>query len=329
MNPRRSLGWHIAALAVAGVVAYWVYSEREQTQGQGTVVLDANHDRLTKLTFENGPRRLEAVKRLGGSSGWMLTVSEQKTDQNQTRTETMKYRANDEFEKAVEKVLPLRAERVLPTPDAQQQKQYGLDSERRLRLELGGQSLTLIVGNETFGNMTTYLRQEPNGLTFLLSASVVRAFDVAGQRYLERRLVSIDKKDIARLVLTAQKESRTLLHAEIDKIADGDTWADQATPNQPSELYKNWMAKVFQLQVAEYLSDEPALVPMEVMKIEFDSAKDTLDTIEMASTKAPDGKTDYLARSRFTGGWVKLVRQTAEGVVADLPSMVGAADKNP
>lgn len=323
MKARRSLGLHIAALAVAGVAAFWVYSNKEQA-ATGTVVLDVAHDRLTKLTFGTGKRMLEAVKRQG-SSGWMLTVSEQKDEKTQTRTQTAKYLANDEFEKAVERLLPIRAERMLPSPDPQQLKQYGLDGDRRLRLEIGSQTVSLVVGNETYGGLTTYLRQEPSGQPFLLSSALVRAFDVNGPRYLEHRVLSLDKKAIARMVLTAQSESRTFLHAESDKIADGDTWADPATPDQPNELYKNWMAKVFRLQVAEYLNDEPALVPTEVMKIEFSSRNNTLDTLEIASLKTPDGKTDYLARSRLTGSWVKLVRPTAEGVVADLPSMLGTA----
>jgi hypothetical protein len=255
----------------------------------------------------------------------MLTVSEQKADQTQTRTETIKYRANDEFEKSVERLLPMRAERVLPSLDPQNQKQYGLDGERRLRLELGSQTISLVVGNETYGGLTTYLHQEPNGPTFLLSSALLRAFDVSGLRYLERRIVSLGRKEVASIVVTAQSVSRTLLHADGDKVADGDTWADQATPNQPNELYKNWMAKVFRLQVAAYLHDESTLVPVEVMKIEFSSGHNTLDTLEMASMKAPDGKTDYLARSSFTGSWVKLVRATAEEVVTDLPSIVGNA----
>jgi hypothetical protein len=274
MNARRSLGLQLAALAIAGVTAFWVYSSKETEPKAGTIVLDAKSDRLTKLTFDNGSNVVEAVKR-PGEPGWMLALSEQKTeqkaDQTQTRIETVKYLANGEFEKSLERLLPMRAERVLPSLDPQQQKQYGLDGGRRLRLELGSQTITMVVGNETYGSLTTYLHQEPNGPTFLLSSALLRAFEVSGSRYLERRIVSLEKKEIARIVVTAQNKSRTLFHADADRAADGDTWADQAAQNQPNELYKNWMAKVFRLQVAEYLRDESALVPLEIMKMEFHS----------------------------------------------------------
>jgi hypothetical protein len=316
MNARRLLGFHMAALTLAGVAAFWVYNAKENSPASSKVVLDATSERLSKLTFDNGKRRVEAVRQQG-ATGWFLTVAEQK--------DATKYRANNEFEKALDRLLPIRAERVLQSLDPLKQKQYGLDSGRLLKLEIGNQEVSLAVGNETYGGLTNYMYQEPNGPTFLISSAVLRALDANGLRYLDRRIVSLTEKEVDRIVVTYKNTSRTLVHTRGDKApGGGDTWADPDAPNQPIELYKNWMTKVFRIQVTEYLQDESTPVPVEVMKLEYDSEGKTVDTLEVGSLSASDGKTDYLGRSRFTGGWVRLTRAAVEEAVADLPSAMSA-----
>jgi hypothetical protein len=246
----------------------------------------------------------------------------------ETETVTSSYRASEEYEKALDRLLPLRVERVLGVMTTEELAKFGLDqSERRLQVTSRGQVVHFVIGQESYGGATTYLRQEPGGEVYLVSSANLRGVDVVGSRYLERRLAPFKEKDVARLTLATATSSRTFEHLEREKPGPG-RWVPAEARDSLDDKYRNWVGKLFRVTASEYLGADPAATQA-LARIQFERDGEAGEAVEIAFLENLDGKKEYYARSGFTGGWVKLERTSAEGMAADIPSILGLESAPP
>jgi len=341
MKGKLGLILHLAALVIAAVCAYLVFSAGKEKTETGKVILDVEPDQLTRLAFDTGKKQVVAAAREGG--GFTMTVTEQihkpvavpKDDKGKkedaedkppaakmtTETTVDTYRASQEFEKTLARLLPLRAERDLGKVDDQKLSQFGMvEGGRTLIVEAQKQKVTYLIGSQTYGGATTYVMEQPEGEVYLISSTLIRSLDVRGTRYLERRLVGMEKNDVERVAVGTLTASREFLQQKREKKRN--IWVPVDSPDVTNDLFTNWVERAFRLGAAEYLNQDPVPPPKPEFKLLLFRGNRKLDELQVASAEAEAGKRDFFARSDFTGGWVKLRRQDAEAVVNDLASVL-------
>ena len=340
MKGKLGLSLHLAALAVAGICAYFVFSAGKEKAEKGKVILDVEPEQLERLAFDTGKKQVVAVSRKGG--GFTMTITEQthkpvakpkeKKDAGDapekdpvpkmvTETNVTSYRASHEFEKALERLLPLRAERDLGKVDEKKLSQFGMvEAGRTLIVEAKRQKVTYLIGSQTYGGATTYVLEQPDGPVYLISSTLMRSLDVRATRYLERRLVGVDKKDVERVAVGTLTANREFMQQKREKKRSA--WVPTDSPDATNDLFTNWVDRVFRLGATEYLAEDPVPPPRPEFKLIYMRGSKKLDELELASAEAGGGKRDFFARSTFTGGWVKLRRQDAEAVVSDLTTVL-------
>jgi hypothetical protein len=343
MKGKLGLTLHLAALVIAAVCAYLVFSAGKEKIEKGKVILEVEPDELTRLAFDTGKKQVVAAARKGG--GFTMTVTEQvhkpvaapKKEEKAgdakdakekppapkmiTETTVNTYRASQEFEKTLARLLPLRAERDLGKVDENKLSQFGMvEAGRTLIVEAQKQKVTYLIGAQTYGGATTYVQEQPEGPVYLISSTLIRSLDVRGTRYLERRLVGVDKNDVERVAVGTLTATREFLQQKREKKRN--IWVPADSPDVTNDLFTNWVERVFRLGAAEYLDQDPVPPPKPEFKLLYFRGSKKLDELEVASAEAEAGKRDFFARSGFTGGWVKLRRQDAEAVVNDLATVL-------
>jgi hypothetical protein len=329
----------LAALVVAGICAYFVFSAGKEKAEKGKVILDVEPDQLGRLAFDTGKKQVVAVSRKGG--GFTMTITEQthkpvakpkeepgagdapdkkSAVQMVTETNVTSYRASHEFEKVLDRLLPLRAERDLGKVDEKKLSQFGMvEAGRTLIVEAKSQKVTYRIGSQTPGGATNYVHEQPDGPIYLISSTLIRSLDVRATRYLERRLVGVDKQDVERVVVGTLMVNREFMQQKREKRS---VWVPADSPDTTNDLFANWVDRVFRLGATEYLAQDPVPPPRSELKLSYFKGNKQLDELELASAEAGEGLRDFFARSTFTAGWVKLRRQDAEAVVSDLSSIL-------
>ncbi|MBW1809702.1 MAG: hypothetical protein JRJ87_16015 [Deltaproteobacteria bacterium] len=358
MKARISLFVHLAVLLVAATATYFVFSSPEKKTSKGKIILDVEPAELTQLEFLTARKQVEVTPRSNG--GFTLKITEQlrkpapkKATQTAssdggvpdgasqaadekiqepkkkiepppmiTETTVRSYRASREFEKHLERLLPLYVERDLGKLDADLLTKFQLDkSERSLNISIGKQKVSFTIGSQSYGGATTYILQQPSGPVYLLSSSLQRALDIRWPRYLERRLVELAKKetDLVEVMSLETRQSRKLKRIRLERR---DRWVPADEPDAANPLFGNWISKVFRMSTAEYLDQEPVPPPKPVAKLGFIKGSQLSDELVLATTVGANAKLEYYARSNFTGGWVKLKAAEVADVVADLEAVI-------
>jgi len=343
MKGKLGLTLHLAALVIAAVCAYLVFSAGKEKTEKGKVILDVEPDQLTRLAFDTGKKQVVAAARKGG--GFTMTVTEHvhkpvaapskeekagdakdakdspPAPKMVTETNVTSYRASQEFEKTLARLLPLRAERDLGKVDAEKLSQFGIvEAGRTLIVEAQKQKVTYLIGAQTYGGATTYVQEQPDGPVYLISSTLIRSLDVRSTRYLERRLVGVNKKDVERVAVGTLTASREFLQQKREKKRN--IWVPADSPDVTNDLFTNWVERVFRLGATEYLDQDPVPPPKPEFKLLYFRGSKKLEELQVASAEAGEGKRDFFARSGFTGGWVKLRHQDAEAVVNDLATVL-------
>jgi len=350
MKGRIPVALHLLALLVAAVCAYLVFNQgRDRTDKAGKTILDAKPARLKSMAYDTGRKTVKVTPRQGG--GYTLDITEQirkpakkiepapalkspdggiadgaaakkelkKPAPLITETKRTSYRASKEFDKTLDRLLPLVATRDLGQIDQEKIEKFGLNkAERSFEVEVSGQKVRYTVGNQAYGGATTYLRQEPDGPVFLVSSGLLRSLDIRSPRYLERRLVGLDKKEVEKIQVSILTKSRVL------KQLPGKPrkWVADDSPDSKNDLFDNWVNNFFRMGAQKYLGPDKLPPLSNVASLQILKGGRPVDTVELASAEGQDGKKDYYARSQHTGQWVMLRRADADGVVSDLPTVL-------
>ena len=234
-------------------------------------------------------------------------------------TQKSSYRASKEFESSLDRLVPLVAERELGTPSKDKMVQFGLDkSDRLLTIESKGQKISFVIGNETFGGATSYVMDQQKKTVYLVSSGTLRSIDFRSPRYMERRPIGLEKKDVKKVVVANPSVNRELLFQGPEQKGQ---WVAADKPAATNELFGNWIEKLFRLGIEEYLESTPPPTMKHMATFELKNEDRVLDTLRIEVVEV-EGKKDFYSHSSFTGGWVKLRRSETEAVVSDLTAVL-------
>ncbi|MFH1467770.1 MAG: DUF4340 domain-containing protein [Pseudomonadota bacterium] len=240
---------------------------------------------------------------------------------------TSAFKGGDAVDKLLDALAPLKAHRDLG-PEAQDAlADLGLaEPEAWVEITRKGKVRRLELGGEAYGTRDTYLRDTETGGYYLVDADVFRPLRYAKSRLPDRRLSALEQGDIARVVLESPAGRAELLHKN-RQDEDAAYWASSQDPEQPVELYANWLDKALRLKGLSYVQEEekPAgLAPAFALTLAPEVGAPTTIQVFSAPAAGEGQEPEWYASSEFTRGLMKLHKMLASEAAEDVPDVLDA-----
>ncbi len=336
MSVRRGLIGHAIALALAAAAAWWVYSGVPEKPQSGVVILDWGVQELSELSFQIKASRRLSLRRMESLDGFWLVVEGEKPPLKKTEPEThvadekpesyrSAYRASREFEKGMEKLLPLRAERKLGQVDAARLSEYGLDKPRgHLRLLAEGKQVVFRIGRRSYGGATAYLQHEETAEVFLFSSAVLNLLDFRAPRFMERRVLDLAPAELDRIeVLCGPRGARKLVRKASQGAPDG-RWVAADDPEAKADQIDAWVRQVSRMRGLEYLNEKVQPEPKSFCTLRLSRGDELVEELQFTWDAMSEKKNQAKARSRFTGAWVRLDPFHAKNFITDIQRVLSS-----
>lgn len=306
------------ALGAVGLLAAWTTWQREPERPPGeAVVLDATHNDLTKVRYEDEKKWVELEVRKG--DGVWIHTSARADLKLPERT----VRGNEGADKLVDKFTPLRATRALGALGADKLKEFGLDAPKKKLLVTarGGQS-TFLVGNSPYGVSDPYVKDDKDSKVYVLGGGVLSDLDGAATRLVDRTLHQFLPSEFDAISVAAAGKKRELV--QVNPESAGAKLAGKSNPSKPDDLAKNWHDKVWRLVATEVLGhgEDPASgAPQLAARLDYSFRGKSRGYIELARVTppakpegtppgAPPPGNEIYVRTEHTAGWVKVPSST-------------------
>jgi hypothetical protein len=119
---------------------------------------------------------------------------------------------------SLELLEPLKARRTLGDVDDAREKAMGLDKpQRTLAITTAGKTLTLDVGEASYGAQGRYVRVHGERAVRLIDNAIVNGLEGGADTLMERRVVVEAPEDIAALLVQVGDKSATFMHVDRDQ----------------------------------------------------------------------------------------------------------------
>jgi Domain of unknown function (DUF4340) len=329
---------HFAALFVAAVLALSMWSRDEKATSSDTAekveIWGGTPDHVEQIRFES-PRRTVTLDARKDSVGRYYVVAVDKeetpklphgvpdagTDASEPpKRTTSRFIGVKEADELAAKIAPLMALRQLGPLAPSRAEEFGLDKpEGTLKVKIGGNEQSLVIGSATPGGQERYAKLERTGVVYAVSGDPVQSMLGAESRLLERDLHAFPDADATKLRIARGGKTRDVVSMPDKKGA----WADAATPSKLDETVGNWLSKVSRLHVMEYVEKTPSpLTPESAsMRIEYFGGTKALGFLELYKLPADKGN-DYYVRTENSRWYVKVLAAAGEQVDQDVASVV-------
>jgi hypothetical protein len=329
----------LLGLALVGSYLSWT-REDESANREGVPLYRAAEGEIDKIVFTTKSREVVVEKRAdaSGSYAWISTTEEVEvkppappdtdTDTDVTPApepvkETKKdaFAGSDAADELLGKYAPLVAIRKLEV-SADRYAEFGLDAEKAEKLEITrkGETITLVVGGETYGAKDRYVQKD--GVVYLVDKDAIRSLELARTKLKQRQLVAVNEADARRVVVKLP----TALELVHQNPADAEKryWAAGATPDKENAPAKGWVTKLARLRVLEY-ADPAAVAGAKPVLAYAVTGEDGTWTVEIA--EAADGAT--YAVSSLTHAPVKVDASSVKDLLSDLEAVAGDPGAEP
>ena len=344
MKLRKELLQHFVLLAVAVALAafFWlrdqtpdararemvevwpgVAKQVETVQWEGenrSVSLEAKHDEQGRFYVGTVEEQVTRVKAKAAPDAGADADLESKPPEATTeeQSEVTHFVAVGEADELLKQLAPLRAYRAIGRVDAEREAEFGLDKPKgTLRVTIGGQQRSLVIGGAAPGDTDYYARQPDSGDVYAISGDIVRRLMAASSRLAERELHHFEADQVTRVVLTAGDVSRELLRIE----GQSGNWARGDTPGQQDETAGNWMTKLDRLRVTKYEA-QPSQPPEPVVHVTYYDGRRQIGFLDLARVSGDGDHPDFVVRTEYTRWYGKVFRSSAEQLTQDLPSVL-------
>lgn len=307
------LRFHLVLLAVAAVWAFQTWS-REAVSAEDrerTLVWEEDTLAVTTVTYATGDRTVEIEQRVGEDGSTYLWGIETPPPDRAAG----EYPIGSPGHNVVAGLATLRAIRELgPVEDLD--AAVGLEgSTTRIVLVAGDRRRELAVGDSTFGGEARYVRDESNGLAYVIPTGLVRPLEIGADALRERQIHRFPMRDIGRVDVQSGDVARTL-------VGSTDGWRREGS-EAVDEIFTNFHRRVEQLAIAGFPESSPApdqLVTL--LRLEYAEADgDPLGFLELYRDPVAEPPAYYL-RSEQTRVLASAVTTLAERVAQDVAEAV-------
>jgi hypothetical protein len=316
------------ALAAVGLLAaYLTWQRAPELEASETVVLDITKNDLEKVRFEDAEAKswveLSRGKddqgpftyvRLSGHDASNVALPSGHPTIQVKQPERL-VRGNESAQRLFERFTPLRATRALGTLDANQLKEFGLDTAKKaVEVSWRGGKRRFAIVPAPPGGSDPYVKDQQDGRVYIVNRQILSDLQAAQTNLLERRFHGFFLEDIDRVVVTAGDKKRELVASRQDEGLPGIRLASADKPTEFDQTARNWHDRVWNLFPSEVLGKDevpPPSKPVVAIRVDYSSRGRPLGWIEIAKAGAPPASggapsSEVYARSEFTAGWMRL-----------------------
>ncbi len=329
----RGLSAHLVALAVAAMLALFVWTRKDPaaTREKGNVeVWGGNADRVSAISFEAENRSVKLESHKDSAGVWYVGTVEKTIETRpppsrgpdgglssapppapEKKHETTRFISVEQGKKLAESLAPLMAIRGLGKIDEGRAEEFGFDKPAgTLKVTVDGREHSLIIGGTTPGGSDRYVKDD-GGQVFAVTGSVAQSMLFAESRLIERTLHNWEEDEVKAAKVEKGGAARDLARVEDKK----EGWADGATPTVLDETAGNWMSKLDKLRVMSF-EENPAPAPTPeslVVRVDyFGKGKKNVGFVELYKVAGDKGKPKYLAKTEYTRWYAEVLSSTAD-----------------
>jgi hypothetical protein len=330
----KGLTVHALVFALAAGLAVSAWSRDENAVESGTSekveVWSGNVDSISRLDFQSPKLTLVLESKQDGTGRYFVAAVDKEVPKPRpapdagapepAKRTTTRFIAVKNANELAQKLAPLLAVRRIGAFEPGRAEEFGLDKpEGTLKLKVGGAEQSLVIGSSTPGAQERYARHLGSNGVYAIEAELAQSLLAADSHLLEREFHGFQETDVTRIRITRAGKSREFSPLPGKK----GSFADVATPNQADQTATNWLGKVSQLKVSEYVEKPAAGLTPEslVARIEYFGAAKSLGFLELHAVPGEKGS-DYLARTEYTRWHVKVPSSLGEQVDQDLASLL-------
>jgi Domain of unknown function (DUF4340) len=358
MKWARGLFFHGALLVIAAVVAMAVWTKSEQPTkitGEQVRVWDGSPDDVDSIEFSSKDTKLSIEARKDTLGRWYVctldkTVTEPAPEDSTSsarpsasssagaasatpptpppppKPKMVTHHQHQVFvsvsgaEGLVKSLAPLEAFRKIGKIDPKELSDFGLDKPKgTLRISIGGKTHSLVLGGETPGGGDRYAKDLDDGQVYAIPGEIAWNLLFAESRLVERELHKWRMNDVQRIIVSNGHAMREVVRVP-KKVG---AWADPKTPSKVDETMGNWLSKLEQLRVMQYV-EKPKLAPADlIVRLTFYNKTDKLGTLELWKGASQKNKMPvYLVRTEYTRWYASVLHSTAAQIAQDVNEVV-------
>ncbi|HET9953405.1 MAG TPA: DUF4340 domain-containing protein [Polyangiaceae bacterium] len=330
----KSVVTHLGLLAVAGALAFSVWSREEKaerTKSETIEVWSGRADAVESVEFESKKRKVR-VQPKSDAQGRYYVVRLDKEDEPPApkpadsstpplpppvKRESQLFIGTKEAEQFIEKVAALKAVRAIGKVEAARNAEFGFDKpEGTIKVKVAGKEHVLTIGGQTPGGTERYAKAAPSNEVFAIESDLVQSLNFADSRLLSHNLQGFEDEEVKRVRISKAVKSRELVRMPEKKEA----WADAATPTKADETALNWMTKLGRLRAINFV-EKPTGNLEPIAMVEYLAGTRPLGKLELYKTTGEKGP-EYLARTAYTRWYVTVPTSAAEQVDQDLGALL-------
>jgi hypothetical protein len=252
-------------------------------------------------------------------------------------TASESFLGNEKLREALEGFCPWKGLRSLGKLGEDKREEFGLkDTRDSLVLDLRGKARTFRIGKKSFGPGDRYVEDEKTGEIFLVKGQSIKDLLYPKSRYMERSLHSFKEKEVARIRVREGSRAMELIHRFSPEGGD-EGWAEAGKKEDPKELFKNWVHKVFTLRPVDYVVPEEGASEtghygcqspsgaVVAAAISFLSDTKEIGFLTVYKKAGEQDKVEYYACTENTNAVVKVSKIQAENLLKDMADLLPEA----
>ena len=244
---------HAGLLLAAAVAAYLTWARSDAQPGvPGSILLwSVDPADVTSVAYDIPGKRvvLEQREDDGGRYLWATVVA----DSAGAAPDTTQFLVGDQTEALLREMAEPRALRELGAVDAAREEEYGLQgAESSLEVSFDSETRRLLVGGTVFGTGDRYVKDEADGEVYVLPGLTLTSLGDAQNALLERRLHAFDPALVATVNVVTPRGERAMRRVAPSPDASP-TWTPPDAPDQPDQTFANFMERVQQLFIVDFV----------------------------------------------------------------------------
>lgn len=337
----------LLVLALGGAYVAWTH-EDERDLSESVVVLDAEADDITSITYETDrftltlvPKEDEFGTYLWGETKPKAEAADEEKEKTEPempdphgappppKIEAAAFKAGLAGDDMLEKLAPFTAKRELEGITSEKLEELGLDDpDGVLTISRDGrESETFEIGGNVYGGSNVYVREPGNGKVYVVDAKLVRSLEAGERGFSDRRLFGASLQDVEAIEVRVGESSATFEQRNPDDPS-ASYWS-AAGSDEKSPVAGAWLDKVLRLHATQYVpaSQEPKnLEEAYSFVVRPRSGEPTTVVLYRAWSEGDQGGEDrWFARSEHTRGLVEVGRaDEASETAASVADVLGS-----